>query len=195
MQALGPWPWLLLSLPHTLRPHRLAYAYRSRFVRHPWYVADMCVLLGSAVVELETGTAYALRVWRVVRVLHALAAAVEMEWEEAQLTAQLRQQLQFVCEDRAHLVQVVCPLIAAACVLRPPRARSQLVLWAVVSASGCCWPIPPYSHYAWISDLPVWQELDKERQLSGELQRRLQHFETPPAAARPPAARSQAPSR
>ena len=89
----------------------LVVIYQWGFFLHPWWVLDLIVFVGTNAVEgfhHEEGAAAArktLRVWRLVRVLHAVAVAVELEWHEASELSRLRGECAELRERNIDLVQ------------------------------------------------------------------------------------------
>jgi hypothetical protein len=100
--TLGVLSWLaalvhfLLQAALALEIAGLIAVYQLTFFFHPWFVLDAVLFVGTMLVEgfhHEEGAQaarFTLRVWRLVRVLHAVAVAVELEWHEASELATLR---------------------------------------------------------------------------------------------------------
>ena len=89
----------VLQLALFLELVGLIMVHQWDFFSHPWFLLDVVLFIGTALVEgfhHEDGANAAritLRAWRLIRVIHAIAVAVELEWHEAAELAELRSEV------------------------------------------------------------------------------------------------------
>ena len=93
----------------------------KEYLRKPWHVIDGTFIAVSLVLELHELTVHeddlhpaspfvslSIRVWRILRIVHAFTVALELEYQEAQNAAELEERLRDMMQRVSNLESELC---------------------------------------------------------------------------------------
>ena len=107
----------VLLIIFMLEAVALAYVLSPReYIRKPWHVIDGIFIIVSTILEIHEITVHeddlhpaspfvglSIRVWRILRIVHAFTVAIELEYQEAQNSSQLEMRLRDMMQRVSNL--------------------------------------------------------------------------------------------